>query len=125
MSADCLPHIHVAAVHAERGYHSGIPGIGVLCRKNELLVGAGVYQNSVKGDGPRKTTAYVAGGWQPLQLRGVRAGLIVGLATGYRPGPVPLAAGFVSWRHVHFILIPPVKDVTPATAAVSFTWGWK
>jgi hypothetical protein len=117
---DCLPQVHVVAIHAEHGYRSEIPGLGALCRKGDFLAGAGAYRNSLG-----KSTAYIAGGWQPLTYGSVRAGVIVGLATGYRPHPVPMAAAFVSVWHVHFTLIPKVEGKTPATAGISFTVPWQ
>lgn len=117
---DCLPHFHAYAIHGEPGYRSGIPGIGALCRDGERLAGAGVYSNSLG-----KGTAYAAGGWQPWTIGNVRIGALAGLATGYRPHPVPLAAAFVSVWHVHLTLIPKVEGKTPATAGLSFTATWQ
>ena len=113
---DCLPHIHLVAIHAEPGYRSETPGIGALCRKGTFLAGGGAYRNSVHRD-----TAYIAGGWQPLELGRVRVGAIVGVATGYRDYPIPLAAAFVSVWNVHFTMLPSVPGATPATLGISFT----
>ena len=113
---DCLPHLHLVAIHAERGYRSEIPGIGVLCREKKSLVGGGVYRNSV-----HRETAYLAAGWQPVEAGMMRLGVIAGMASGYRDYPVPIAAGFVSIGHLHLTLVPKVRNTTPATLGISFT----
>ena len=115
---DCLPHFHLVALHAERGYRSEIPGIGILCRQDQYLVGGGVYRNSIHRD-----TAYLAAGWQPVQFGMLRLGALAGMATGYRDYPVPVAAGLISIGHIHLTLVPKVRDTTPATLAISFTLG--
>jgi hypothetical protein len=113
---DCLPHIHLVAIHAEPGYRSETPGVGALCRRETFLAGAGVYRNSVHRD-----TGYVAAGWQPWELGAMRIGGIAGIATGYRDYPVPVAAVFLSVWHVHLTLLPKVPGATPATLGVSLT----
>lgn len=42
--------------------------------------------------------------------------------TGYLEDVVPLAAVLVSYKNVHFTLIPEVKTKTPAVVGISFTW---
>ena len=41
---DCLPHIHVVAIHApsEADYKTLTPVVGMLCLNDALLAGAGV-----------------------------------------------------------------------------------
>ena len=112
---DCLPQLHVAAIHAEAGFNSFTPGLGVLCRKKDYLAGAGVYHNSI-----RKTSAYAIIGWQPWEVAGVKFGVVVGVATGYYQPIMPMAAGAISYRGVNLLLIPRVQGVTPATLALSF-----
>lgn len=115
---DCLPQIHVAAIHADHGYRSFTPGIGVMC-KGKVLVGAGLYKNSL-GDG----STYAAVGYQPWIVGGVKIGAIVGAATGYKHyDVVPLAAVLMSYKHLHFTFIPEVKAKTPAVLGISFTFG--
>lgn len=112
---DCLPHIHVAAIHASHGYHSFTPGLGVMCEAKYLL-GGGVYKNSMG-----HTSKYVAAGYQPWRVGEVKIGAIGGVVSGYLPGVVPLAAVFVSYRDMHFTFIPEVKTKTPAVLGISFT----
>jgi len=117
---DCLPHIHVAAIHADHGYRSFTPGIGAMCR-GKYLLGAGVYKNSL-GNG----SAYAAAGWQPWTLWGVKIGGLAGVVSGYEEDRVvPLAALFVSYKHLHFSFIPEVKTKTPAVMGFSFTFPLK
>jgi hypothetical protein len=113
---DCLPHIHVAAVHAESGYRSFTPGIGVLCG-SRILAGAGVYSNSY-GD----ASAYGAVGMQPWTVGGWKFGAVTGVVTGYAKSPAPLGALLVSYGVLHLSILPPVKGKTPAVVAFSFTW---
>ena len=119
---DCLPHIHVAALHApsEQKFRTFTPGIGVLCKQGDLSAGAGVYSNSV-GD----RSKYVMGAWQPLRMGPVNVGAFAGIVDGYkanRGGFVPMAGLALSWGHVHIIAWPKYKDYTPAVVAVSFTF---
>ena len=116
---DCLPQIHVAAIHAEHGYRSFTPGIGAFCRAGRAIVGAGGFRNSI-GRG----TAYAAGGYQ-WPVRSLRVGGYAGLATGYRPHPVPFGAMLVSAGHFHLSFIPEIKGKTPMTFGFSFTWGFR
>jgi len=123
---DCLPHIHLAAIHSEAGYRSATLGVGVLCRENDVLAGTGIYRNSIG-----MTSRYAAVGLQPFRIGGWRLGAVAGVVTGYGPTR-PLAGGFTSmrWRwlgpdgELHFMLIPPVSHLSPATAGLSFSFGW-
>lgn len=119
---DCLPHIHVAALHApsEQQFRTFTPGLGVLCRKADWLAGAGVYRNSIG-----TTSKYVMGGYQPLRIGPVAVGAFVGAVDGYRRnhgGFNPMGGLALSWGHVHVIAWPQVKDYSPAGLAVSFTF---
>ncbi len=116
MSADCLPHIHVAAIHAEPGFRSSTPGLGALCTFDEFMAGAGAFKNSL-GD----TSAYAAVGAQPWRLGPVKVGAIIGGVTGYPQSPTVMAAGFVSVGPVHLTLIPKLPGKTPLTLGLSFT----
>jgi hypothetical protein len=119
---DCLPHIHIAAYHAEAGYNNNTPGLGVLCDAGgDWRLAAGTYFNSV-----RKQSYYAGAAWQPVKIGAVKLGAYGGLATGYKPHAVPFAAGVVSVplgrAEFHLIAIPKVTGITPATAALSVTW---
>ena len=114
---DCLPHIHVAALHAEQGYRSFVPGLGAFCRDGDTLLGAGVFKNSIGN-----TSAYFVGGLQPLRFGSVKAGAVLGAATGYYHAVVPLGAAVLSYKHIHLSVIPKVEGKAPATLAFSFTW---
>jgi len=114
---DCLPQIHLAALHSESGFRSAVPGLGVLCRSpGDMLIGAGGYQNSL-GRG----SVYLAAGKEPWVFGGVKAGFIGGVVTGYRDSAVPMLAGFASYKQVHLTLIPKVPGLTPWTLGLSFT----
>ncbi len=117
---DCLPHIHVAAIHAEPGYRGDTPGLGVLCRnESSVLVGAGIYSNSIGN-----ISKYAFAGWQPLQLGDVKLGFVAGAVDGYRlrnGGAVPMAALVVSYKHLHFTLIPGTPKNAGALG-ISFTF---
>lgn len=118
---DCLPHVHTIAIHAPgpKNYETFTPGIGVLCRADTLLVGAGAYRNS-NGD-PSK---YVAAGWQPLRLGPVRLGAMFGLVDGYtrRGGAfAPMGGVSLSWGNAHLLMWPRVANYTQAGVALSFT----
>lgn len=115
---DCLPQIHTIAIHAEAGFRSAVPGIGVLCREREYLTGAGVYSNSIG-----KPSAYAIAGWQRKVGDDLRVGFVVGAASGYRPHAIAVGALMVSYNNLHFTVIPKIKGkgATPWTVGVSFT----
>lgn len=135
IAAECMPHVHVGALHAEGGYENTTPGLGVLCREGDALAGAGVYRNSVAD-----TSLYAIVGWQPLTVAGVRLGGFLGVVNGYpyRGGaffpfggavasvPVPrnvvrlVNDGFKDGE-IHLNYMPKVRDVSPHTLAISAT----
>ncbi|WP_291015032.1 hypothetical protein [Hydrogenophaga sp.] len=119
---DCLPHIHVAAIHApsEVEYKTFTPGIGVLCRKSDFFGGVGVYSNS---HGNR--SFYASSGWQPIKVGPVAIGAFAGVVDGYRRGGgkfVPMAGLMASWGHIHVIAWPRADKESAAGAAISFTF---
>lgn len=119
---DCLPQIHVAAIHApsEVEHKTFTPGIGVLCRIETVSFGAGVYSNSVG-----KPSKYATGAWQPFKIGPVAVGAFAGVVDGYRAnngGFIPMAGLAASWGHIHVIAWPKYKDYTPAVVAISFTF---
>ena len=91
MSLDCLPQIHVAAIHAQAGYNGDTPGLGVICRNDDTLLGAGFYRNSIA-----KHSNYATVGYQPFTAAGVRLGAFAGVVNGYeyRDGNYFLAVSF-------------------------------
>ena len=123
---DCHAQIHMAALHAEPGYNSVVPGLGMLCYNPELnlLTAVGAYQNSVG-----KQTNYIVGGRYLGAIDGVRYGYIAGFVDGYPVGagkPIPMAAGIVSiplqGGELHLTLIPPVPHYTPMLVQFSVSF---
>ena len=121
---DCLPQIHVAAIHAEAGYNIATPGIGVLCRTDDDVIGGiGIYKNS--NDNVSK---YAQIGWQPLEVAGVKLGAFFGTVDGYRRGNgsfVPMGGLVASWGHIHVIAWPAADKYSSAGIALSFTFQIK
>ena len=122
---DCLPQLHVAAIHDVAGYRSEVPGLGVLCAlPDERIIGAGVYQNSV---GAQST--YAIAGTYLGAIHGVRYGVIGGTVNGYPAGNgdfIPMAAAIVSLPFngidVHLTFIPSVTNYTPTVVQLSVTF---
>ena len=116
---DCLPQIHIAAVHAQPGFETFTPGIGVLCRNAEdWLLGGGFVRNS-----ERRLSTYAMGGWQPLRIGPVKVGAVLGTISGYKANSgsfQPMGGLMASYHHAHFLWIPPTKRSAGALA-VSFT----
>ena len=78
-----------------------------------------MYRNS-----NRKGSAYVGAGWQPIKVGEWRFGAIAGLVTGYQEkSPRLMAVAFISYKDVHFTVIPQMKNKTPLT--VGFSWVWR
>jgi hypothetical protein len=122
MPADCAVQLHVAAYHAAPGYRGDTPGVGALCDAGgDLRVAAGTYLNS-----QRKQSAYVGWAWQPIALGVARVGVYGGMVSGYRIPLLPVAGAVVSVPlgrvTAHMLIIPEVRDITPTTAAVSFSF---
>jgi hypothetical protein len=126
---DCLPHILAIALHSQGGFNTAVPGLGLFCRADSVIAGAGAYANSEKSV-ERKVSQYAFGGWQPFKLGDLRAGAMVGLVNGYSYNSgktIPMAAAVLSYplprpfAEAHLTVIPPVRGVTPAVAQLSFT----
>jgi hypothetical protein len=126
---DCLPHILAIALHSQSGFNTAVPGLGLFCRADSVIAGAGAYANSERAV-ERKVSQYAFGGWQPLKLGDLRAGGMVGLVNGYSYNSgrtLPMAAAVLSYplprpfAEAHLTVIPPVRGVTPAVAQLSFT----
>lgn len=125
----CLPHILAIALHSQGGFNTAVPGLGLFCRADSFIAGAGAYANSEKAV-ERKVSQYAFVGWQPLKLGDLRAGAMAGLVNGYSYNSgrtLPMAAAVLSYplprpfAEAHLTVIPPVRGVTPAVAQLSFT----
>lgn len=121
---DCQPQIHVAAVHIAAEYRSFVPGLAVLCTKEDLIASAGVYQNSLGSQ-----SIYLVGGMYLGHVGKVRYGLIAGAVNGYLVGNgdfIPMAAGVVSFpmlgTFVHLAFVPAVTNYSPALIQISFSF---
>ncbi len=121
---DCLPQLHLAAIHDVAGYRGDTQGIGVLCRlsgiRNDWAAGAGRFRNSVAG-----YSNYLSMGYQPWQVGGVRLGGFAGAINGYayrNGGYFPYAGAIASipmpFGEVHVVGIPTTPH-TPATLEFS------
>jgi len=77
---DCMPQIHTVAIHAEAGYNTSVPGLGVLCvtDSKENFVGAGSYRNSIGN-----ASDYAVAGTYIFTISEIRYGIVGGLVTGY------------------------------------------
>jgi len=117
---DCLPQIHVAAIHSQSHYEAFTPGLGLMCLEGDFLLGAGAYRNSLG-----RSSIYGAGGWRPINAGPVRVGAVLGLVTGYMYDVVPLGGILVSYENIHFTIIPEVEGKTPTTIGISFTVPFK
>lgn len=51
---DCLPHILAIALHSQGGFNTAVPGLGLFCRADAYIAGAGAYANSGSGQEPRQ-----------------------------------------------------------------------
>lgn len=122
--APCALQLHIAAYHAEPGYNGNTPGAGLLCPVSDhWRLAAGTYLNSLS-----EQSVYAGAAWQPVRLGPVKAGVFAGLASGYKDEAVPFAALALSVPmgplEAHLMVIPEVKDVTPATLAFPVSFGF-
>jgi hypothetical protein len=101
---DCLPHILAIALHSQGGFNTAVPGLGLFCRSDSIIAGAGAYANSEKAV-DRKVSQYLLAGAQPLQLGPVRLGAVAGLVNGY---------AHRSLQHQrHELQVPVLGSMTP------------
>jgi hypothetical protein len=121
---DCQPQLHIAAIHAEAGYRTAVPGLALLCINDELILSVGAYQNSIG-----KHSNYIVGGMYLGAVGSIRYGVIAGAVDGYQinnGNAIPMAAGIVSFpfmgHSMHLTLIPPVPNYTPALVQVSLSF---
>ena len=121
---DCGPMLDLYALHSAPGYHSYVPGVGALCRSEDVLGAVGRYRNS-----SGHPTSYAVVGYQPWRWGSWRVGAYTGVVTGYRPYPVPMAAALLSIPvgpgEIQVSMIPSVHNVTPALVAISYSWSIK
>lgn len=118
---DCLPHLHIAAIHSEAGYRSDVPGLGVMCRDGLALLGAGRFSNSIGG-----SSSYAAAGYQKV-FGAWRLGFIAGVIDGYERDVVqPLGAMIVSrdigFGDANLMAIPHIPGKTPSVVQLSLTF---
>jgi hypothetical protein len=107
--------LHTNSYHFDRhhGFNESNPGIGLLRNASDnTFIATGIYYNSV-----RRMTVYAAAAWQPLQAGSVKAGLMIGGATGYAMPVAPIGAVVVSASvnvfdkpaAIHAVVLPDVK----------------
>lgn len=146
--ADCAAHVHLVAYHwGAPQMQSATPGLGVFCRRAAdpaLLLDVSLLRNS-----RNKPAIYAVAGYQPITIGGaVRVGALAGLRTRavfrqtnnanwtWNPQTfdhtdiAPIAGAVVSWRlmprsELHLVLVPGIRNATPPTAALSFSWSWQ
>ncbi len=100
------------------------PGLGLIRRERNGLLGAGVFRNSIG-----RWAGYGYVGWQK-PLGPVRVGGIAGITHHYRwndGGLVPLGAAVVtlpisSVASIDLVGIPRIKNATYATLNLSLSW---
>jgi hypothetical protein len=137
---DCLPQLHLAAIHAQPGYQGDTIGLGVFCRlknnqnaqqsaqqgtqqgtQQDWALGAGRFRNSLA-----EHSNYASAAYQPWTLRTVRFGGFGGIINGYsnyRNGGYFVYAGAlasvpVSFGEIHLVGIPMTSH-TPAVVEIS------
>ncbi len=120
MMLDCLPLIHLAAVHAVAGYNSDTLGLGLICQKNSTLASIGRYRNSVT-----QHSNYALVGYQPVTWLGARWGAFAGMVNGYphRNGGYFPMGGIISsiplpLGELHIAILPKTA-INPVTAEFS------
>lgn len=121
---DCLPQLHLAAIHDVAVYRGDTHGLGVLCRlsgaNDAWAGGVGRFINSVAG-----YSNYASMGYQPWRVGGVRLGAFAGVVNGYPykdggyfPYGGAIATIPVPFGEVHVVGIPTTPR-TPATLEFS------
>lgn len=120
MAIDCLPQLHVAAIHEVAGYRNDTPGIGIICRNATILAGAGFYRNSIA-----HRSNYAIIGYQPFTPMGIRLGVFAGIVNGYpyRSGNYFVAGGVIASLPLTFgelyVVTTPHTSINPAVIEFS------
>ena len=110
------------AWHSDRnaGYNANTYGVGAEYERGSVSAALGEYHNSV-----RRTSVYGGFAWRPLRLGPVRAGVLGGAVSGYRPGVVwvalPVLSVEVGRIGVNVIVAPSTAD-SPGMAALQVKW---
>lgn len=125
MPIDCQPQLHMVAIHAQAGYRDAVPGLAVLCVKDQTeIISVGAYQNSLGAP-----SQYAVGGRYLGQVGSVRFGFIAGIVNGYPVGNgdyIPMAAAVASvglWgQTLHMTIVPPVEKYSPALVQLSISF---
>ena len=116
----------------EEDLHNTTPGLGVIRRQDNWLLGAGVFRNSIG-----RWAGYGYVGWQypffATRAGPVRIGGIAGITHHYfwnDGGIVPLAAAVITvpiakTLALDFVALPHIRNATYATLNVSLSWQFK
>ncbi|HUR57181.1 MAG TPA: hypothetical protein VM029_05700 [Opitutaceae bacterium] len=136
-AADPTWHLNVQAYsfheHTTQDYlYNTTPGVGLIRRQDNWLLGAGVFRNSIG-----RWAGYGYGGYQlpvvDTRAGPVRVGGIAGVTHHYffnDGGIVPLAAAVVTVPltrtiAVDLVGIPRIKNATYATLNLSLSWQFR
>ena len=121
---DCAPQLHIAAIHVAPGYNTSVPGLALLCLRDDFILSAGMFQNSIGHQ-----SDYAIAGKYLATWGNVRFGLVAGAINGYPLNDynfIPMAAAVVSvpWGQsiLHFTIIPEVPNVSPALVQLSVSF---
>jgi hypothetical protein len=120
-AGDVWGSLNLTSLHAktEKRMNQRNLGVGLEYHHNEeLVLMAGGFYNS-----HRRRSAYLLGGWTPLEWKGARFGLAGGLVNGYpkhNNGKLyPAAAGLIRLEGervgANIFIIPPFVKDTPLT----------
>lgn len=118
---DFQTHLHLGAWHASAQFGTTAnPGVGLLARKEDYMLGAGVWRNSLK-----ETAPYGFAGWQPLKRGALSAGPLLG-ATKYRSQAQIVGGLVLSYKHsgaeYHLLFTPRVPKLAPAAVELSVSF---
>ena len=104
-------------VDVKKDYNQKNYGVGIEHHIGDFVLTGGMYRNSAY-----KNSLYAMGGWMPLEIHGVKVGVIAGIANGYPGmndgGLIFVAAGVIDFGPINILIIPSVKDKTPLTIGV-------
>lgn len=115
--------LNVGSYHAnaEKKYNQKNYGLGLEHHIGDFSLSGGIYYNS-----SYRTSLYALGGWTPLEVAGVKVGILAGIANGYpgmnASGPIFVAAAILSTEYVNVLIIPSNGDKTPLTVGLQIKW---